>query len=142
MKKNLVSTIRLNTCLILFTLTMSCNQGIIYNRSYNPGYYQFSKKFNKNLNRQDSSVVYGYIKDAVTKEPLNYASIKLDDHSKIKSDAKGTYRFKEPYISEKIFLTANYIGYRKMETHRFLVSKGDSIRIDFYLYLDDRPIID
>lgn len=130
-------------CSALLTLKIiACSNRIRQNYSYHPGYYHFSKKNNAELARQDSSVIYGLIKDAVSKEPLEYAVIKLNNYNKVQCNKNGSFNFKVPIVTEKIYLSANYIGYRRVETYRFQPSIGDSIRIDFYLYLDDRPIVD
>lgn len=118
----------------------SCTSLIINKPTYNNGRYNFSTNRNNLLYAQDSIVIYGFIKTIGTKEPLKFSLITFGC-SKVTSDTLGFFRFKDHSISVKSFLFANSIGFRGVETDHLMLSKGDSVNINFYLSEDDRPLI-
>ena len=106
--------------------------------TYNKGGYTISISKNE-LMKEDSSIVYGYIKDYTDKNLLTTSIIKIGCIT-INVDSKGFYKLKSKTI-ENTFLTGISIGYRTIETEYFKLDKGDSINIDFFLAPDDRPLI-
>jgi hypothetical protein len=131
---------------IIFLLSMliiaSCQLYKNTNKpTYNAGNYNISKYHNTALAAQDSTVIYGYVKDISTKKVLTSALVKFGC-SKVTTGTDGYYRFKEHTLSVESFLLANFIGFRSIETEHSMLSKGDSINVNFYLSQDDRPLID
>ena len=60
----------------------------------------------------------------------------------ILTDETGSYNYKFHISSELTeYVTARMIGFKNVETASFKISPGDSIELDFYLAIDDRPII-
>jgi len=104
--------------------------------TYNKGGFTLSRLQAKFSNR---SIVFGQVKDVETNEIIRSAIVKMGCLA-VSSDDSGRYKISEDSISEEQFLTCSFIGFRIIETERFRIEKGDSIKIDFFLIQDDRPM--
>lgn len=89
---------------------------------------------------RNGAEIFGQVKDFETNEIIRSAIIKLGCLT-VQSDETGTYRVSNGLNSGESFLTCSLIGYRTIETERFKSEKGDSLKIDFFLVQDDRPLI-
>jgi hypothetical protein len=105
--------------------------------SYNKGGFTMSHFQAKSKN---SIVVFGQIKDIETNEIIRSAIVKMGCTT-VQSDDSGTYKISGESITSKSFLTCSFIGYRTVETERFKLETGDSLKVDFFLVQDDRPMI-
>jgi len=105
----------------------------------NKGGYVISILKDKLLHDKDSAVVYGFVREIEHNKPLINSRIKIGCYS-IDIDNNGFYHFKER-IMDEIYLTSSWIGYKTVETESFKLERGDSIRVDFFLASDDRPLI-
>lgn len=127
--------------LIFLLLIVSCQTKKISNLrpTNNNGGYTMSVAKNSSLYTQDRIVVYGYVKELGQNTPLKASQIKYGCYV-INVNNDGFYRFKEK-TTEEIFITSSWIGYRTVETENLKLEKGDSVKIDFFLAPDDRPLI-
>lgn len=89
---------------------------------------------------RNGAVIFGQIKDIETNEIIRSATIKMGCLT-VQSDESGAYKISDESNTGKSFLTCSFIGYRTIETERFKLDKGDSLKIDFFLVQDDRPLI-
>lgn len=105
--------------------------------TYNKGGFTIS---NFQTGSKKGSVIFGQIKDIQTNELIRGAVIKMGCLT-VQSDESGTYKISDESNAENSFLTCSFIGYRPVETERFKLEKGDSLKIDFFLAQDDRPLI-
>ncbi|MBB5619540.1 hypothetical protein HDE69_000576 [Pedobacter cryoconitis] len=81
-------------------------------------------------------VIYGYVYEFGTKNPVLAASVWNDKHyeNKIVVDVKGKFKYIVKPGKHKIW--ASFVGFRPCTTNSFEASKGDTIKIDFYLKID------
>ena len=130
--------------LLLVFLVASClpSHQNLKKSTYNKGGYTISKLKNTLLHDQDYVVLFGSIKNNETNLPLGLgvSNIKYGCLT-YSSDANGNYIFRSKISTSDVFLTCLAIGYRTIETEPFELQGGDSIRINFILALDDRPLI-
>ena len=117
-------------------LTTSCHGNLI-KPTYNKGGYTISSS--KNKSSQNSAIVYGYVRDHISKDPLKASMVKMGC-TIVNVDETGFYKIKAKPI-ESTFLTGIWIGYRTIETEYFKLEQGDSLNINFFLVQDDRPLI-
>lgn len=83
-------------------------------------------------------VIHGYIYSENTREPIGIGYLRLDGEKRYKTDKSGTYNINiEP--GKHKFEGQGY-GYYWPSTKKIKVSQGDSIRIDFFLKEDVRPL--
>lgn len=133
--------VRLNLILLLLTLvTISCKTAEMLKSTNNPGKYAISFYKSPKLAINGDVIVYGYVKDLKNKLPLGSSKIELGCFT-AKADTNGHYRFTLKSGAIQTFLSASSIGYKSVETEFFHLAQGDSIRINFYLSLDERPLI-
>lgn len=129
--------IQISLTIIIF-LAIACHQrSLTLKPTFNKGGFTIST-FQKES--KTDGVVFGKVIDIQTKELISAATIEMGCLT-FKSDDLGTYKFSRNSISKDLFLTCSYIGYRTIETERFEMKLGDSIKIDFFLIADDRPLI-
>jgi len=105
--------------------------------TYNRGGYTHDK-FKKDLG--DGIVIFGEIRDFETNEAIIAAVVNIGCLT-AQPDGAGVFKFTNLMAAEDIFLTCSAIGYRTIETNRFQVEKGDSLKICFFITQDDRPLI-
>jgi hypothetical protein len=86
-------------------------------------------------------VVYGYLFEYGTKHPSIVPRVYVGRELKSKADPKsGQYSFSiEP---GKYRFVGKGLGYYSTKTRRIKVSKGDSVNIDFYLRINETPLVD
>lgn len=105
--------------------------------TYNKGGFTLSHFKNES---KKSIVIFGQVKDIESNRIIRPAVIRMGCLT-VQSDNSGMYKMSEESIGLNSFLTCSFIGYRTIETERFNVQPGDSLRIDFFLIQDDRPLI-
>lgn len=124
--------------LIVGIVIISCQPKVLNIRpTYNNGGFAMSHFQNKPSN---GIVVVGQIKDIETNEIISSATVKMGCLT-VQSNDLGLYKFSMESITSKSFLTCSFIGYRTIETDRFDLITGDSLKVDFFLIQDDRPMI-
>jgi uncharacterized membrane protein len=84
-------------------------------------------------------IIYGYLYEYGTKDPVITSAVTLNKQIKSRVDASlGKYSFSvEP---GKYRFDGIGIGYYPTKTKRIKVVEGDSVRIDFYLKVNDTPL--
>ena len=139
MKKNILLVI---IFLFLSMIFFCCKpqREIELTPTYNSGGYTMAKLNNKLLNQSESAIIYGYVKEYNSLNKLQIASIKIGC-AIIQVDSIGYYQFKGKIGDSPIFLTCSFIGYKSIETQHFKLERGDSVKVDFFLAEDDRPLI-
>src|SRR5690349_21537957 len=85
-------------------------------------------------------VITGTVKDITTQAALSSATIKLGCDI-YQTDGSGAYQISVAPGVAQLFLSCRAIGYRSIETERFTLKEGDSVKIDFLLIQDDTPLI-
>ncbi len=125
------------TILIFICFIISCKTNL--KPTNNNGGYTISVLKNNSLHNNDSIVIYGYIKEIDQNEPLKGAIIKAGCYS-VNVDNDGFYKIRER-TEVRMYITGMWIGYKSVESEFFKSQRGDSIKIDFFLTPDDRPLI-
>lgn len=86
----------------------------------------------------DSAIIYGYIYDEKSKTPIKSGGVKLDGVKRYVSDTAGKYVINlKP--GRYTFQGQGY-GYYWPTTKKIKISQGDSVRLDFFLKEDLRPL--
>ncbi len=125
--------------IVLFAVISCRNQPLsAIKPTYNKGGYTISITSNKKK-AENSIVISGQFRDIETDKPIASGWI-TSGCQKILIDSLGFYYAKENAY-DKVFLISTAIGYREIETEHFKAEKGDSVRINFFLVQDDRPLI-
>lgn len=108
----------------------------------NDGGYTIEYFKNRVLKKSDSIVVFGNVFSLSDNKNIGAAQVIFGCMRKnIIGD--GSYKFKTNANTLKTnYLKALGLGHRSVETEFFPLNPGDSIKIDFYLSEDNRPIID
>ncbi|WP_452610968.1 hypothetical protein [Roseivirga echinicomitans] len=128
--------------LIFLIAVYSCNlsDGKLIPTANNGG-YKIEKFVNEGLIRIDSVVIFGQIRDVETNEAITQAYVSWYCQEAI-SSTDGNYKFKiQGQVDISSYFTAKTLGYRTLETKMFKTVSGDSIRLDFLLEPDYRPIM-
>lgn len=128
--------------LIIIITIYSCN---LFDDKLTPtannGGYKIEKFVNKDLISNDSVVLFGQIRDVETNEAITQAYVSWYCEEGI-SSIKGNYKFKIPGgVDIDSYFTGKALGYKTVETKMLQTVSGDSIKIDFLLEPDYRPII-
>jgi hypothetical protein len=84
--------------------------------------------------------VYGCLFEYGTKYPATVPAIKLGKQVISRADP-GSGRYSFHIKPGKYRFVGIAIGFYQTKTRRIKVSKGDSLQINFYLKVDERPII-
>lgn len=112
---------------IISMMIIACQSKAIIKPTYNKGGYTMSCIETKSRN----AVVFGQIKDIETNEIIRSAIVKMGCLT-VQSDDLGEYKISGESIPMESFLTCFFIGYRAIETQRFKLETGDSLKIDFF----------
>lgn len=84
--------------------------------------------------------IFGKVVDIISKEPIPGAKVELGCGTTV-TDSLGFFKFDLKKDLKDIYLKCSFIGYQPIETHDFNLNHN-SIKLDFFLSLDDRPMID
>lgn len=104
------------------------------------GLYTVNKHRSKNSTNADP-VIYGSLFEYGTKYSAMVSAVALNHQMKPRFDSKsGLYMFSTKPGKHKFNGMA--IGYYPTTTKKIKVTKGDSVRIDFYLKVNDTPLLD
>lgn len=124
--------IKITAIFTLMIVNFSCStkRGLVKSKE---GAYEIS--INKSSSDNDP-VISGHVYEFGTKNPVLGASVWNDKHYDIKTqvDLKGTFSY--GIKPGKYKTHASFVGFRPSLTSNFLASKGDTIKIDFYLKQD------
>lgn len=131
--------VNIAVCIAAGIVVLSCQSKVLttLKPTYNRGGFALNFYKSKSISK---AVIVGQVKDVDTKQTIGFATIKVGCLT-IQSDSSGRYAISEKAPSDISFLTCSFIGYRMIETEHFRLSNGDSLKIDFFLAQDDRPII-
>jgi hypothetical protein len=127
------SFVTLVTLIITITSCSSKRFGV------NKGSYSINKSHGKSGTM--NPLVYGYLFEYGTKLPSNVPRVYVGKELKSKADPKsGQYSFS--IKPGKHRFVGKGLGYYSTKTKRIKVSKGDSVNIDFYLKINETPLVD
>lgn len=127
--------------LILLLSVISCQPRIAakMKSTYNNGGYTVSILKKKSPQANNDIVIYGSVNDVGNKSPLIASVIKIGCNS-ISVNNTGVYYAKEKAV-ENLFITCTSIGHLTLETENLKLQKGDSVRVNFFLAQDERPLV-
>ncbi|NDK55164.1 hypothetical protein [Pontibacter fetidus] len=126
--------------LLISALFVSCKtEQLALTPTYNKGGYTFKVYKSKYLAAQDSIYIGGSVYDIVTKELLEGAVVNYGCN--YYGDQLGNYSLITRPYSIGYPLVSRYVGYLNVETTPVIFQAGDSVRIDFYIAQDERPLI-
>lgn len=124
----------ISLAILLFTITGCASKRTGFNNKS----YSINRSHTHSGNLDP--ILYGYVVEYPLKVPV------LGSRVYVGKDLKGQIESKEGYYSfpmkpGKYRFNGVCVGYYITRTRRIKVSKGDSVRIDFNLKIDDRPLI-
>lgn len=128
---------------VLFLIGLSCSsvkKGLTPTNN-SGGYKIVSLKndLNSNLNE---IYIFGSVFDVDTKEPINYANLKIGCYSAT-ANVKGEYSFNLKRFNSAIYVEVfSVLGYKSIQTNPIKTNGLDSLNIDFFLVEEDRHLID
>lgn len=131
--------ITINFIVLCFVISYQSSEKLPIKSTSNKGGYTISVKKNTSLVNKNSITIYGYAKNVDDETPLKGSFIKWGCNL-INVDNNGFYKINEK-PSQAAYLSCLWIGFKTVETEFFLLEPGDSINLDFYLSVDDRPLI-
>jgi len=134
-----MKTINIQLVFIFIFLSCGSESNLTLRPTNNKGGYSISIAKNPGLHRSDSILIYGYVKDIEQNTALVSSFVKAGCIP-VRAGTDGFYRLKE-IATDKIYLTCSWIGYKSIETEFLKLTRGDSVRVDFFLAPDDRPLI-
>lgn len=108
----------------------------------NDGGYTTEYFKNNILKKSDSIVIFGNVFSLSDNKNIGVAEV-IFGCTKKEIIGNGSYKFRTTSNDLKTnYLKARGLGHKAIETEFFPLKPGDSIKIDFYLSEDNRPIID
>ena len=107
----------------------------------NDGGYTIEHFENNILKKLDSIVIFGNVFSLSDNKNIGAAAV-IFGCTKKEIIGNGSYKFRTSSNDLKTnYLVAKGLGHKAIETEFFPLKPGDSIRIDFYLSEDNRPIM-
>ncbi|GIV37169.1 MAG: hypothetical protein KatS3mg032_1548 [Cyclobacteriaceae bacterium] len=124
--------------LIVGLAITSCQHKVVNIKpTYNKGGYAINHMQSES---KSTTVVFGQVVDIETNQILSPAIVKMGCLT-VQTDESGKYEILQESSTTMSFLTCSFIGYRTIETERFRIVKGDSLKVNFFLVQDDRLLI-
>lgn len=126
--------------LIILLIVASSSKNVLeLYPTYNRGGYTFDRHKSTRLQRQDSAVVTGSIRDIDNQEILIGSNVVLGCIKKNVSDS--LYYIKTDSLRFGTSVIATSVGYLTVETKPLTMQAGDSVVINFYLIQDEKQLI-
>ena len=127
--------------LVLVGLSCSSIKNELIPTNNNGGYKMVSSKNDSNSSANEI-YIFGNVFDVNTRQPINYANFKSGCYSAT-ANANGEYSFNIKKFNGITYVEVRSIlGYKSIQTHPIHLNGLDSLRIDFFLAVDNRPFID
>lgn len=126
-------------CLIAALLSGCSASKSVLQPTYNRGGYTLDKHFSNSLAKEDSVVIMGKISTLSKADSLIIPTVKYGCNTSQLTSGEYKIKVKAPDIN--LHVTALHIGYLTVETKPLIVQAGDSIKVNFYLVPDERPLL-
>lgn len=110
--------------------------------TYNKGGYKiYTIKAKAKINSEDV-IIFGKVFDVETGLPISPVQLTFGC-SKIQVSSNGEYFFKtKNFKDDYFFIEVISVGYKTIVTNFLDLTNKNEVKIDFYLAVEDRPIID
>lgn len=127
--------------LIFLCLLTSCSSSKekLINTDNKGGYSLMILDKNEDFQSDDEVIIIGKVVDLVTNDPLVNSELTIGCN-KFYTSSDGKYSLKVKK-GETLYIKTSSIGYKKIETSFLNLKQKKSIKIDFFLEEDDRPLI-
>ncbi len=141
LKKLIPKSFLIIVALCIFLVSCEISHSALQPTNNKGGYTIKFNSSTKNRSVKDSTVIYGHVKDVTTKEGIYLANVNWFC-ANTSSSIDGFYKMTVPSgTSLTSYLVSKAVGYRTVETDTFRINAGDSIRLNFFLQADHRPIV-